>query len=77
MSRGLGIFTKGKRTRVSSQFLQNFHRILFFRVNGLKYIIVLASSDEFTPVEDEKNNSSESSSEGTVWTVRLDKCTVI
>lgn len=27
------------------------------------------SSDEFTPVEDEKNNSSESSSEGKVSTV--------
>lgn len=31
--------------------------------------VVFASSDEFTPVEDEKNNSSESSSEGKVGTV--------
>lgn len=31
---------------------------------------VFASSDEFTPVEDEKNNSSESSSEGKVGTVQ-------
>lgn len=36
MSRSLGIFTKGKRTGVSSQFLQNLHRILSLCLDGLK-----------------------------------------
>lgn len=37
---------------------------------------VFASSDEFTPVEDEKNNSSDLSSEGNVGTALKRKCAV-
>lgn len=76
MSRSLGIFTKGKRTRVSSHFLLcHTDRVLCFAIGFIKNrvlkimsSVVFASSDEFTPVEDEKNNS-ESSSEGKVGTV--------